>query len=518
MAATYEIIAAQLLRINTRNHAAWNDWGAGLCNEALTLPNDVAEPMLADAARKFAVACDLSPRNVLYWSNFGIALYQQGLRSPDASALPLFREAGEAHERAVRLSPRRYNSWNEAGICLLEQAKRTERDRCEPLYHAAYVRFAVATDLQPQTVLAWSNWGVALLNHAGRVSNADSPRLAMEAATKFERVAHLIPDNSEPFNNRAAALMDVVKYVPSALGVDAWLADAHAALTVAISLSPDTVLYWRNRAWVLMLQARRLPMDKRDAILADADAQCAIAHRLAPEDYVPLMYWGNACGERARYAEDAAIAVAHAQEAVAKFEAALKIEPNDAQTWVNWGIVLNGRAYDEPERRAELFVEANEKFTVAERFDVGNAHLLASWAYTNVGSSRLQTGEDAERLLAQAEERATEALRCQPGSPDAHVVLSEVCIRRADRDPDRRAALFAEATSHANRADALRPGVAAYNRACIAALTGDEAGCERYLREAVAGNRVSNRRRVRADEDLASVRNAPWFHELFGTD
>lgn len=76
MAANYEIIAAQLLRLNSRNHDAWNNWGHGLCQEALTLPDKEAAPLLAEAARKFAVACDLSPRNVLYRSNLAFALLQ----------------------------------------------------------------------------------------------------------------------------------------------------------------------------------------------------------------------------------------------------------------------------------------------------------------------------------------------------------------------------------------------------------------------------------------------------------
>ncbi|MBC7806253.1 MAG: hypothetical protein H7145_08890, partial [Akkermansiaceae bacterium] len=53
MSAEYEIIAAQLLRVNSRNHAAWNEWGRGIFDEALTMPPDIAEQMLTDAGRKF---------------------------------------------------------------------------------------------------------------------------------------------------------------------------------------------------------------------------------------------------------------------------------------------------------------------------------------------------------------------------------------------------------------------------------------------------------------------------------
>lgn len=399
----------------------------------------------------------------------------------------------------------------------MEQAKR-DADQYEPLYQAAYVRFAVATEIESQTTACWHNWGLSLRSHAERVSNADSPRLAMEAAIKFERVTHITPGDAEPFDNRALALMAVVEYAPGAPGADRWLADAHDALTVAISLSPDTASYWHNRAIVLIKQARRSPMDKRDTLLAEADAQSAIAYRLKPEYYGGLLNWGSVCAERARFAEDAAVAISHAREAEAKYEAAAKIEPNAAIIWMNWGTTCDSWARDEPERRAELFAEANEKFLVAERLDAENAHLLRSWAHTLVGLSRLETGENAERLLAQAEDKARHALRLQSGAPESHTTLCDVLTRRAsnETDHDARDARFTEATAHANAANALRSGVAAYNRAVIAALTGDEADCETHLHEAIAGNHVRSRRRVRADEDLDAVRNTVWFRELFG--
>lgn len=150
MATDYEIIAAQLLRINPRNHEAWNDWGMGICGEALSLPKDEAAPMFAEAVLKLAVACDLSPQNPVYEGNFADALYQQAARSSDAVALPLFHEAGEVYERIIRRMPRSSSAWGVAAICLLGQANRVEVDRCEPLYHAAYVRLAVAAEIEPQ--------------------------------------------------------------------------------------------------------------------------------------------------------------------------------------------------------------------------------------------------------------------------------------------------------------------------------------------------------------------------------
>ena len=69
------------------------------------------------------------------------------------------------------------------------------------------------------------------------------------------------------------------------------------------------------------------------------------------------------------------------------------------------------------------------------------------------------------------------------------------------------------------RAEQLAPGFPAYNLACIASLTRKHDECEQWLRQAYSSSvfaGLPSAEDLDEDDDLASVRSAPWFIRFLG--
>jgi hypothetical protein len=97
----------------------------------------------------------------------------------------------------------------------------------------------------------------------------------------------------------------------------------------------------------------------------------------------------------------------------------------------------------------------------------------------------------------------------------AYVRSAQLLIGRAKGSPeDQRAKLLQEAEQQASRGEQVQPGVGAADLARIAALTGRADDCRKWLGTAKDSGRLPSRLRLETDEDLASVRTAPWFQEL----
>jgi hypothetical protein len=97
----------------------------------------------------------------------------------------------------------------------------------------------------------------------------------------------------------------------------------------------------------------------------------------------------------------------------------------------------------------------------------------------------------------------------------AYVRSAQLLIGRAkSSEQDQRAKLLQEAEQQALKAEEVQPGVGAPDLARIAALTGREEDCRKWLGTAKEHGRLPSKIRLETDEDLASVRNSPWFQEL----
>ncbi len=519
MAAEYEIIAAQLLRVNSRNHAAWNEWGRGIFDEALRMPPEIAEPMLTDAGRKFAVASDLSPGNAVYWQNRGAALLERAKRDTTGTPLPLFEEASTHYERSIRLSSRQSEAWKGAALCYMERAMRAGAKECGSLYDDAFVRFAVLAELSPGNHDTWQIWGRVLLDCAQKLDNERSLPLLIESIEKSERAFLLLPDALGPLNHAALALHNLAVRLPDAPAAPRWLAEADAKLRQGIALAPDADLLWANRGMLLLTRSRR--REARSAqkeLLAEADALLLVAHRLAPDSHQRLLNWGNVFTDLGTIAPTDEEAVAHYAEADAKFRACVEIEPGVALYWTNWGILHTLWALDgDSERSSERRQEACEKFAVADSLYSHALNNLFGWS--DILCYQAKFAEDDRQFalfLDEAESKCQKAEKIQPGSYQVCLVSGNIFVRKAYRetDPAKRESLLLQARRKYQDANEIDPSKGVYDMACVAAMRASPDDCRSLLEDGLARDVLPPRRRILRDDDLRSVRDEEWFRQL----
>ncbi|MCE5219017.1 tetratricopeptide repeat protein [bacterium] len=133
-----------------------------------------------------------------------------------------------------------------------------------------------------------------------------------------------------------------------------------------------------------------------------------------------------------------------------------------------------------------------------------------------VAMERLGRSEEAMTAYGEVEERygrdPSPALRTLVAR--AHANAGFRLAMMAAMEPDKAESLSAEATRRFEQAEELAPGSSLYNRACLAALSGDEDACRDLLLKAETGGTLPSRSHMENDTDLDSVRTSAWFREL----
>ncbi|MGH7996509.1 MAG: tetratricopeptide repeat protein [Opitutaceae bacterium] len=171
-----------------------------------------------------------------------------------------------------------------------------------------------------------------------------------------------------------------------------------------LTLCEDTVLHRPNNAWAH--NALGLVLTNRPGRQADAIAQYEAALRLKPDYAAPHYNLGLVLAKQP----------GRQTEAIAQYEAALRLKPDSADAHDNLGVLLANR----PGRQAE----ATEEFEAALRFKPDDAD-----AHNNLGLALAsQPGRQAE-ATAQFEA----ALRFKPDFAEAHYNLANLLAHQPGR-------------------------------------------------------------------------------------
>jgi len=150
------------------------------------------------------------------------------------------------------------------------------------------------------------------------------------------------------------------------------------------------------------------------------------------------------------------------------------------------------------------FEGAMDAYDRATEWNPLDANVL--YNYANFLSLQLELSEQAESAYRQCLEADAEHVNALNNLASLLVETA-----RAHAQPQ---ALLLEARALLERAQALAPGLPAYNMACIDALLGESAACETHLRAALDVMDNISVDDLNADPDLESVRKAPWFARL----
>jgi len=122
-------------------------------------------------------------------------------------------------------------------------------------------------------------------------------------------------------------------------------------------------------------------------------------------------------------------------------------------------------------------------------------------------------------ILSQTNRRAPDihaaALAIKPDKHEAlynwGYALSAQAETKTGEEADR---LFAQAGEKYGRVEEISSGGSAYNQACFAALMGDEDGCRKWLERSKEAGTLPDREHLLTDDDLESVRECQWFEDF----
>jgi tetratricopeptide (TPR) repeat protein len=143
-----------------------------------------------------------------------------------------------------------------------------------------------------------------------------------------------------------------------------------------------------------------------------------------------------------------------------------------------------------------------------------------AWAYIDLAKAlydqaRTKSEKEADLLFTQTEEKLQEALKIKPNLHEAlynlGLALHEHAKTKTGEEADE---LFVKAREKYQEALKIKPDMyeALFNMACLAALTGDEKGCQDWLEKSIKMEPLTEENIN--DSDFDNVRELGWFKKL----
>lgn len=226
------------------------------------------------------------------------------------------------------------------------------------------------------------------------------------------------------------------------------------------------------------------------------------AAALKPDMHEALCNWGTALSDLAKLNNDEALYRA----ACEKYVRALAIKPDLHEALNNWGNALSSLA--DLKGDEGLYRESYEKYAEALIVKPDKHEALYNWGNALTGLAKLKSDED---LYRESFEKYAQALAIKPSMDEALNNWGNALLHqwRLSHDDN----LLAEAGRILDRHEALAPSDP-YNRACVAALLGDEEGCRTRLLRAKGAGTLPSKEHLIEDEDLSPMRDKSWFKAL----
>ncbi len=180
----------------------------------------------------------------------------------------------------------------------------------------------------------------------------------------------------------------------------------------------------------------------------------------------------------------------------------------------NWGTAIARQAWAKQGEQADrLFEQAYEKFQAALKIKPDDHVAFNNWGAALSDQAKTKQGKQADRLFEQAYEKCQAALKIEP---DDHVAFSNwgaaLILQARTRQGDQRMELLREAHAHLMEGERVKEGSCAFNLACAAALMGQVDDCRRWLLIALKHGKLTAK--LMEDSDFDSVRDLPWFQEV----
>ena len=432
--------------------------------------NEKAVALLPHRAR---LSPDLAEAGAWAYTMLANAISDTALSKQPQEADQMFQAAYDNYAKAVEIKPDMHEALYNWGTALSDQAETKTGQEADELYQAAYDKYAKALEIKPDLHQALYNWGTALSAQADTKTGQEADELFQAACDKYAEAVKIKPDMHEALYNWGTALMEQSR-AKKGSEADKLFQAAYAKYAEAVKIKPDMHEALYNWGVALIDQAKTKTGQEADDLFQAACDKYAEAVKIKPDMHEAFSNWGNALSDQAK-TKKGSEADRLFQAAYAKYAEAVKIKPDKHEAFNNWGNALSDQARTKKGSEADdLFQAAYEKYAKAVEIKPDMHEALGNWG---------------NALLDQA--------RPRKGDEQLH--------------------LFAEARAKFTRAEDTRPGSAAYDLACLCALTSAEPECRSWLKAARRAGTIPTVQHIQEDSDLDSVRHTKWFQRFLAS-
>ena len=403
------------------------------------------------------------------------------------------------------------NNW---GNALLGQAKLKTGEKADGLFEQSYAKYAAALEIKPDYHEALNNWGAALSAQAKLKTGKEADGLLGQSWAKYAAALEIKPDYHEALYNWGAALLAQAK-LKTGEEADGLFEQSCAKYAAALEIKPDLHEALNNWGAALSDQAKVKTGEEANGLFEQSCAKYAAALEIKPDYHDALNNWGNALLGQARLktGEEADVLF---EQSYAKYAAALEIKPDKHDALNNWGNALSNQAKLRTGEEADGLLEQScAKYAAALEIKPDYHEALSNWGNALLAQAKLKTGEEADGLLEQSFAKYAAALEIKPDSHDALNNWAASLLHSVHQKPETEASqLLIEAENLLLRAEAILPGCATYNLACVAAMQGNVVKSLDLLRNARQAGTLTSRKKIEEDEDFAKVLQHPQFQQF----
>ena len=462
------------------------------------------QPLLKEAAKFYASACQIQPAECKAFYQWGRALMGLARQATENAAVQLFTEAGDKFQTAVKIHPAFFEAHDalaathfERGVHMEQNGKPAESHFAKAVEHFQKA-LALKEDL-PQTLFGL---GRAMVHQAESMKGGQAVQLFAQAMKQFETALKFQPEHSEAFVSWGHVLMTLAENMDQEDG-DAFLAQAQEKYAAAVTIQPDH--HEAHASWgkVLWLRGTRAGAEQAEAFFTQAmeKFQAALSHNhelseaffgwgevlfalgtrargekgprllqqavekyraaleIDPDHCDALNAWGNSLFFLAKHSDDQ-----EAQHicslAAAKYQEVLSKQPRHSQALTNWGNVFLHLSQVRKDQEQMLLNQAAEKYRAALDVDSQNAEALSNWGNVLFRLAQRKDFPDTKKLYKMAEEKYRAALAINPTYIDAFNNLGWILTHKAiNEEVENPEAMFNQASDNFQQAVEINPNL-----------------------------------------------------------
>ncbi|WP_428428024.1 TPR end-of-group domain-containing protein [Pararhizobium sp.] len=425
------------------------------------------------------------------WAHFSTAydLQTEAKASLDLDKLEKLEKSAGEYAKAVQVKPDFYQALNNWGNRIGDLAK-LKSD--EILYSQAFDKYEKALSIKTNYYEALFNWGAALGDLAKLNGDETTYRKAFE---KYEKAFSIKSDDHELFFTWGNTLGNLAELKSD----EAIYRQAFEKYKKALSIKADGhefLFNWGNA----LSDLAKLKSD--EALYRQAFEKYEKALAIKDDDHELLCAWGNALGDLAELKSDEALY----RQAFEKYEKALSFKTDYYEALFNWGTTLGDLAKLKSDE--SLYRQAFGKYEKALSIKPDHYESLFNWANTLGNLAKMKKDEE---LYKKAFEKYESAIVI---NKDDHKILdnyASALLGAWHLSGNRHYLSIAE--SVLDRVEAIVPEDC-YNRACLAAILGDEEGVRQRLEKALAHATLPAGEHLMTDDDLEPFRDMEWFKSI----